>query len=102
MIWFTQLWMLTTVSLLLTARHLEYLQKPLVSSKNLVEKLEVIELDDGEVLTSFEVSALFTSMPEKEVVQMAINRAREHLTWFTRTQMTPDQEFGDILQNDEY
>ena len=62
------------------AWHLADLLKPLVGKKNtyiqiskdLVDKLKHIELEKGEVLTSFDVTALFTSMPGKEVVQMAI------------------------------
>ena len=62
------------------ARHLADLLKPLVgkskfhieNSKNLVEKIEKIELEDGEVLTSLDVTALFTSVPSKEVVQMVV------------------------------
>ena len=44
-----------------TKRHLQ-------NSKDLVEKLEEIEINDGEVITSFDVTILFTSMPGKAVV----------------------------------
>ena len=62
------------------ARHLADLLKPLVgkkrthikNSKDLVNKLEHIEIEEGEVLTLFDVTALFTSMPGKEVVEMAL------------------------------
>ena len=67
------------------------------NSKHRVEKLEKLELEDGEVLTSFDVTALFTSVPGKEVVQMAVERAKEDNNWSERTKMTPD-EFGELLQ----
>ena len=43
--------------------------------------MEQIEIEEGEVITSFDIIALFTSMPGKEVVQMAIQRAKENSTW---------------------
>ena len=45
--------------------------------KYLVELLKHIEVEEGEVITSFDVTCLFTSVPGKEVVQMAIQRAKE-------------------------
>ncbi len=47
-------------------------------------------------LTSFDVTALFTSVPGDEVVQMAIERAKKDDTWSDRTLMSPE-EFGDLL-----
>ena len=87
------------------ARHLADLLKPLVgksqhhieNSRDLVEKLENIELEDGEVITSFDVTALFTSVPGSEVVVMATERAKMDTTWNTRTLMTPE-EFGELLE----
>ena len=54
------------------ARHLAVLMKPLVgqnhthieNSKDLEDKIEQVTLDNGEVLTSFDVSVLFTSVLE--------------------------------------
>ena len=59
--------------------------------------MEEIEIEEGEVITSFDVNALFTSLPSKEVVQMAILRAKEDPTWNERTLMTP-VELGDLLK----
>ena len=86
------------------ARHLADLLKPLVgqstahikNSKDLVTKISEITLEDGEVLTSFDVTALFTSVPGEEVVQMATKRAKDDPTWNTRTLLTP-KEFGELL-----
>ncbi|CAH1267006.1 Hypp3654 [Branchiostoma lanceolatum] len=86
------------------ARHLADLLKPLVgqtaehikNSKDLVTKVKGIKLEDGEVLTSFDVTALFTSVPGEEVVQMATRRAEADLTWKDRTLLTPE-EFGELL-----
>ena len=41
--------------------------------------------------------ALFTSVPGKEVVQMAIQLAKRDPTWLDRMLMTPE-EFDDLLQ----
>ena len=49
------------------------------------------------MLTSFDVMALFNSVPGKEVVQMAIQRAKREPMWSNRMLMTPE-EFGDLLQ----
>ena len=72
-----------------SAHHIE-------NSKDLVQKLEEIVVEEGEILTSFDVTALFTSVPGDEVVTMAIQRAKIDPTWNTRTKMTPE-EFGDLL-----
>ena len=87
------------------ARHLADLLKPMVgkksthiqNSKNLVDKLEHVKLEEGEVLTPFDVTALFTSMPGKDVVEMAILHAERDPIWSNMTLMTPE-EFGDRLQ----
>ncbi|XP_078698375.1 uncharacterized protein LOC144925943 [Branchiostoma floridae x Branchiostoma belcheri] len=86
------------------ARHLADLLKPLVgqtaehinNSKDLVTKIQQVKLEDGDVLTSFDVKALFTSVPGKEEVQMAVKRAEEDPSWKSRTLLTPE-EFGDLL-----
>ena len=67
------------------------------NSKDLVEKLVEIEIEEGEVITSLSVTALFTSVPGKEVVEMAIQSAKEDPTWNERKLMTPE-EFGDLLK----
>ena len=87
------------------ARHLADIMKPLVgkserhlnNSKDLVKKIQEIQLEDDEVLTSFDVSALFTSVPGDEVVQMAVERARRDCTWSDRTQLSTE-EFGELLK----
>ncbi|XP_078682439.1 uncharacterized protein LOC144916914 [Branchiostoma floridae x Branchiostoma belcheri] len=86
------------------ARHLADLLKPLVgqseehikNSLDLVTKIREVTLEDGEVLTSFDVTALFTSVPGKEVVGMAVSRAEKDPTWKDRTLLTP-KEFGELL-----
>ena len=58
------------------ARYLADLLRPLVGKSkrhiqnlnDVLEKLKDIEIDEGEVITSFVVIALFTSLPGKEVV----------------------------------
>ena len=59
--------------------------------------MEEIEIEEGEVITSCNVTALFTNVPCKEEVQMAIQRAKEDPTWNERT-LTAPEEFGDLLK----
>ena len=59
--------------------------------------IEEITLEDGEVLTLFDVTALFTVVPWKEVVSMASDRAKKDSTWLERTLMTLE-EFVNLLQ----
>ena len=73
-----------------TKRHIQ-------NCKDLVEKLEEIEIEEGEVITSFDVTALFFSVPGKEVIQMAVQRVKSDLTWKERTLMTCE-EFGGLLK----
>ena len=56
-----------------------------------------VKLEEGEVLTSFDVSALFTNVPTKEVVKMCVDWMKNDPTWATRSGFTPD-EFGDLLK----
>ena len=59
--------------------------------------MQEIIIEESEVITSFDVTALFTSVLGIEVVQqMAIERATNGPTWNERTLLTPE-EFGDLL-----
>lgn len=87
------------------AKHLAKLLKPLVgktqhhikNSKHLVDMIHNLRIEDDEVMTSFDVSALFTSVPCKEVVEMCVNRVKQDPTWSQRSGLTPE-EFGDLLE----
>ena len=57
---------------LLVRKTKRHMQNP----KGLMEKWEEIEIEVGEVITSFNVTALFTSVPDKAMVQMAIQRVK--------------------------
>ena len=57
-----------------TKRHIQH-------SYDLVGKVEEIEIEEVKVITSFDVTALFTSLPGNEVVQVAIQRAKGNQTW---------------------
>ena len=48
-------------------------------------------------MKSKKMSAFFTSVRGKELVQVAIQRVKSDPTWKERTLMTP-KEFGDLLQ----
>ena len=77
------------------AIHLVDMLKPLVgksktdiqNSKDLVDKLVEVEIE-GDILTSFDVTALFTSVPGKEVVEITVKRANKDPTWYNRTLVT--------------
>ena len=58
------------------------------NSKDLVDKLVEVEIEEGEVLTYFDVPALFISVPGKEVVEMAVKRANKDSTWYNGTLIT--------------
>ena len=64
--------------------------------KDLVDKLQEIVIEEGGVIASFNVTALFTSV-HNEVVEMAIKRATSDHTWNERTLLTPEK-FGDLLK----
>ena len=55
-----------------------------------------VEIKEGEVLTSYDVTALCTSVPGKEMVEKAVKRANKDPTWYNRTLMTLE-EFGELL-----
>ena len=46
---------------------------------------------EGESFTSFDITALFTNVPGKEVVEMAVKRANKDPTWYNKTLMTPEE-----------
>ena len=62
------------------AKHLEDIGRKISThiqnSTDLVDTLEQIELEDGEVLTLFDITALFTSVLEKEVGRWPSNVPR--------------------------
>ena len=85
-------------------RYLADLLKPLVgktkrhiqNSKDLVDKLqEIVIIEEGEVINSFDITALFTSVLGNEVVQMVIESTTSDPTWNERTLLTPE-EFSDL------
>ena len=51
---------------------------------------------EGEVLTSFDVTTLFTSIPGNEVEEMVINRPNNDPIWQKRTQNTPTKFRGQL------
>ena len=73
-----------------TERHIQ-------NSKDLVDKLQKIVIEEGEVITSFDITALFTSVLGNKVTQMAIERATSDPTWNERTILIP-KEFGDLVE----
>ncbi|XP_013411770.1 uncharacterized protein LOC106174656 [Lingula anatina] len=86
------------------AKHLAKLLKPLVgktkyhiqNSQHLVKLLKGITLEKDDTLVSFDVSALFTSVPCDEVVGMCVNRCQKDTTWASRTALTPE-DMGELL-----
>ena len=73
-----------------TKRHIQ-------NSKDLVDKLqEIVIIEEGEVINSFDITALFTSVLGNEVVQMVIESTTSDPTWNERTLLTPE-EFSDLV-----
>ena len=58
--------------------------------------LKEINLEEDDVFISYDVSALFTSVPCDEVVEIAVDRAKKDPEWYNRTKLTPD-EMGELL-----
>ena len=65
--------------------------------KALVNMLKNVKVEEGEVLTSFDVLVLFTSILTKEVMKMCVDQVKKDPTWVTRSGFTLE-EFGDLLE----
>ena len=65
--------------------------------KHLIEMLTELVIEEDEVLTSFDVSALFTSVPCKEVVKEYVDRVMKDPTWLEWTGFRLE-EFGELLE----
>ena len=61
------------------------------NSADLVEKLKNVRLTEEETLVSYDVSALFTSVPVQESVDIIRKRLEDDDTLKDRTPLTPDQ-----------
>ena len=59
--------------------------------------LKKVKVEEGEVLTSFDVSAMFTSIPTKEVVKRCVDQVKKDPTMASRCGFTPEQ-FGNVLE----
>ena len=60
--------------------------------KSHVAVILTVDMDQNTAL-----GALFTNVPGKEVVDMAVHRAESDTTWKDRTKLTPS-EFGELIQ----
>ena len=54
-------------------------------------------IEEDEVLTSLDVSALFTSVPFKYVVMKCVDKVMKDPTWLKLTVIRPE-EFGELLE----
>ena len=72
--------------------------KYIKNSKHLLKLLKEISLEEEDdiVFVSYYVTALFTSVPRNEVVDVAVDRATKDLKWYNRTKLTPE-EMGELL-----
>ena len=48
------------------------------------------------MFVSYDVTALFTSVPCDEVVDIAVDRAKKDPEWYNRTKLTPE-EMGELM-----
>ena len=84
------------------ARYVADIIQPLVgkspyhlnNSQHLLEKLKDVKVKDDEILISFDVSALFTSVPVDETIEIIRKRLQEDPTLATRTTL----QVEDIVQ----
>ena len=80
------------------ARKLAYILRPLITSsvrnvkntKDLVESMEGVSLNEDETLVSFDVKSLFTSIPVEEAIKICEQRLKEDDTLSDRTTMDVD------------
>ena len=73
-----------------TDRHIQ-------NSKDFVEKINKLELQPGEVLISYDVSALFTSIPVDVAVQVIEDKLKSDVTLSERTTLSSSQ-VADLLR----
>ena len=78
------------------AKELAYIIKPLVgqsphhlkNTQHFVQQLQGKKLEPGEVITSFDVKALFTSVPVHPAIQIVKQRLQQDTTLPQRTSMS--------------
>ena len=81
------------------AKELAYIIKPLVgqsphhlkNTQHFIQQLQGIRLEPGEVITSFDVKALFTSVPVAPSIQIVKQRLQQDPTLPQRTNMSIPQ-----------
>ncbi|XP_072050180.1 leucine-rich repeat serine/threonine-protein kinase 1-like [Amphiura filiformis] len=66
-------------------------QHHIVNSKDFVDKIKDIQLEEGETITSYDVSALFTCVPPDEAVDVVKEFLINDNTLSERTKLNPDQ-----------
>ena len=81
------------------AKHLAKLLNPLVgkskyhilNSEHLMKLLKEINLEEGDMFVSCDVTALFTSVLCNEVMDIAVDRAKKDPESYNRTNLTPKE-----------
>ena len=61
------------------------------NSEHLVRLLTEINLEEDDVFVSYDVTALFTSVPCDEVVDVAVDKAKKDREWDNRTKLTLEE-----------
>ena len=94
------------------AKELARIIKPLVgstehhvnNSKEFIEEIKKIKLEDGECITSYDVSALFTSVPIPSALDIINNKLQQDADLHNRTNMTTPNiiELLDFCLNNTY
>ena len=67
------------------------------NSEDLVSKLTPIKVEEDESIISFDISALFTSVPVEESITLILERLEADLTLSDRTSLSPQQAM-DLLR----
>ena len=94
------------------AKELSRIIKPLVgstehhvnNSKEFIEEIKNFKLEEGDCITSYYVSALFTSVPVPSALDIMKNRLQQDADLRNRTNMTPSNiiELLDFCLNNTY
>ena len=74
------------------------------NSKEFIEEIKKIKLEEGECITSYDVSALFTSIPIPSALDIINNKLQEDTDLHNRTNMTTHNiiELLDFCLNNTY
>ena len=73
------------------ARFISDLPHHIQNSQDFVTRIKDLELDDNEILTSYDVTALFTSVPVEGAIEVVTDLLKKDTNWKSRTHLNETQ-----------